>query len=121
MKKIRTYIVLLAVVAICSFLATPLVAQTQDEISEFFGKWKYKVAEGDRVIIATIVSVVPSSQRMVVKTERNDETLVLGLEEQVVMKHGNETVAFENLDRGEPYVLTLSKANMKVNGIYRYE
>ncbi|HLV00360.1 MAG TPA: hypothetical protein VKZ59_03785 [Acidobacteriota bacterium] len=121
MKKLQTYVALLAVLFISSPLATPLIAQTQDEISEFFGKWKYKVTEGDRVIIATIISVVPTSQRMVVKTHRNDETLVLGLEEEVVMKHGNETVAFESLNRGAAYVLTLSKANMKVNGIYRYE
>lgn len=107
--------------AIPLFLVPVLAQKALDaDLEEFLITQEAKVEEGDRVLKASLVAIVPTSKRLIVKTD-DDKTLALALAEGYQIKHGIRFVKAEDLKRDDVVVMVLRGDDLQVKEIHKYE
>lgn len=93
----------------------------EPELAEFLIEQEADIAEGDRVLKASLVSIIPTSKRLVVKTVNDEKTLALELSDNLKIKDGVRVVKPTDLKRDDVLVMLLNGKNFRVKEIHKYK
>lgn len=92
-----------------------------DDATSFLKKWQVQLKTGEGAMLANLVTIVPSSSRIIVKTADSEEkTVVLALSPGFKVMEGRMTIDADALQRGQTVVLVLDISSKAVLGVYKY-
>lgn len=92
-----------------------------DDATNFLRKWSVQLKPGEGSMMADLVTIVPSSGRIIVKTTDGEEkTVVLALSPQFKVMEGKLAIEPSTLQRGQTVVLVLDISSKAVLGVYKY-
>ena len=91
-----------------------------DDALDFLRKWEIKLKSDEGVLKGTLVTIVPSSGRLIIKTAGEEKTVVLALASGFKVMEGKLAVDPESLQRGQEVVLILDAASKEVKSVYKY-
>ena len=102
-------------------LALGSLSLAADDATSFLKKWAVQLKGGEGAMMANLVTIVPSSGRIIVKTaDAAEKTVVLALSPNFKVMEGRMTIDADALQRGQPVVLVLDVASKSVLGVYKY-
>lgn len=115
---------LVAAVVLALLLSPVVYTQQQEEVDQelvdFLVKNEIRPEQSDRVLKATLMTIVSSSKKMVVTTDKTDKTLVLALVDKFAVKNGKKDIEAKDLKRGDRLVLILQSDGLKVKEIHKF-
>jgi len=93
-----------------------------DEAVSFLKKWDVSLKSGEGAMVGNLVTIVPSSGRIIIKSADADQkTIVLGLDSGCKVMQGKMTIQPDALQRGETVVLVLDVKTKAVHGVYKFK
>ncbi|GAB4253065.1 MAG: hypothetical protein Kow00109_28720 [Acidobacteriota bacterium] len=91
-----------------------------DDAMDFLRKWDVKLKPNEGALMGTLVTIVPSSGRLIVKTGADQKTVVLALSSGFKVMEGKMAVDPSSLERGQTVVLVLDTGSKEVKFVYKY-
>lgn len=102
-------------------LAPASISFGADDAAGFLKKWQIRLKAGEGAMLADLVTIVPTSGRIIVKTADSEEkTMVLPLKPDFKVMEGKMAIEPTTLHRGEMVVLILDVSSKSVLSVYRY-
>ncbi|MEJ2077004.1 MAG: hypothetical protein P8020_13325 [Acidobacteriota bacterium] len=92
-----------------------------DDATNFLRKWQVQLKPGEGTMMADLVTIVPTSHRIIVKTtDAAEKTVVLALSPQCKVMEGKMAIEPSSLERGQTVVLVMDVSSKAVLGVYKY-
>lgn len=102
-------------------LALGSLSFAADDATSFLKKWQVQLKAGEGTMLANLVTIVPTSGRIIVKTaDAEEKTVVLALSPDFKIMEGRMNIEANALQRGQAVVLVLDVSSKAVLGVYKY-